>query len=349
MNTCFLIKTFCALTPILITIGLGNISVAVAQSDNTIVANVDDTAITLNEVDNSIVSKLLPLQQQIHALRRAALENLITRTILMKEAKAKSISVEELRKQLTAGAVQAKREQVEDVYAENASAFASMSEDEAKERLRLDLESQARMRNYREVLATLRQNSNVEIFLQEPRLTSVRTENAPSIGSNDAPVTIIEFSDFQCTFCKEAKGTVRQVLKTYENDVRLIFKHLPLEIHPQAFLAAQAAFCAEDQGLFWPYHDALFASEKLSPEAFNEVAIKIGLSLPKFKGCLLSDASRSAIRKDVQEARQLGIDSTPTFLINGRILRGVRAFEEFKAVIDRELRFARNTSRTNKP
>ncbi len=122
-----------------------------------------------------------------------------------------------------------------------------------------------------------------------------------------------------------------------------------MEIHAEAFAAAQAAFCAEDQGLFWPYHDALFASGALSAEAYNTMALNLGLSLPKFQACIHSEAARAAVRNDIQEARRLGINSTPTFIVNGKLLSGARGFEEFKALIDRELKSARNTSRTNKP
>ncbi len=345
-------NTLCLLASILVVMSIGatDKSSVRAQSEDTVVARVNDTSITLKEVDNSIVSRLLPLQQQIHALRRTALENLIVRAVLEGEAKKRGIAVEELRKQLTTGKIDVLQNQVEELYAENASAFAFMSVDEAKERLRLDLESQARMRNYREALAVLRQNSNTQVFLEEPRLPSFSDgDNAPSIGSNEAAVTIAEFSDFQCRYCKEAQGVIKQVLRSYGSDVRLIFKHLPLDIHAEAFGAAQAAFCAEDQGLFWPYHDALFASETLSAAAFNTMATDLGLSLPKFQACVLSEASRAAVRKDMQEARRLGIASTPTFIVNGKLLRGARGFEEFKALIERELNSARNTSRTNKP
>lgn len=347
---CLTAKTFCALAAILVGTftGLPNTTVR-AQSDDQIAAKVNDSTITLRDVDRSIVSKILPLQEQIHALRRAVLENLITRTILEGEAKKRGISVEELRKQLV-GEVHVLQSQVEERYAENASAFASMSADEAKERLRLDLESHGRMQNYREALAALRQNSDTQVFLEAPRLPAFRNEdNAPSIGSNEAAVTITEFSDFLCRYCREAQGALKQVLKSYPRDVRLIFKHLPLNIHAEAFAAAQAAFCAEDQGLFWPYHDALFASEALSAEAFKTIAVGLGLSLSKFQSCVNSPASNAAIRKDIQEARRLGIDATPTFIVNGKLVRGVKDFEEFKALIEIELKPARNTSRTKKP
>jgi protein-disulfide isomerase len=351
MNIGFLTaKVFFALASICVTSIVGSSSTTVkAQSGDIVVARVNTTTITLKEVDSSVAAAILPLQEQIYALRRAALENLITRTILASKAREKGISVEELRQQLTNGSVETKREDIDNLYAENAASFASMSADEAKERLRLDLETQARMRKYREALAILRQNSSTQVLLEEPRLPRPVELTAPSIGPPQAIVTITEFSDFKCPYCREVQATIKEILKSYSGNVRLIFKHLPLEIHADAFPAAKAAFCAEDQGKFWQYHDALFTSEALSAEALDKIAVKLGLNLSKFKACLLSESASAAVRKDIHEARQLGIHSTPTFIINGKLMRGARPFAEFKATIEHELDSARNTSRPKSP
>ena len=330
-----------ALAAFLPGLSVGEISVTVRAQTSDTVAEVNGTSITLKEVDNSVTSQLFPLKQQIYAIRKAALENLILRAILEHEAKGQGVSVEELRRKMTAGKVEVLPSQVEELYAVNASVFAAMSPDEAKERLRLDLESQARMRIYREALASLKKSSNTRVLLEEPTLPSVNSADvAPSIGSKEAPVNIVEFSDFQCRYCRESQGPIKEILKNYGSDVRVIFKHLPLDIHAEAFASAQAAFCAGEQGFFWQYHNALFASETLSPEELSRLASNLGLNLAKFKTCVLSEASRIAVRKDVQEARQLGINSTPTFIINGKLVRGAIGFEEFKTIIERELRSA---------
>ncbi len=317
-----------------------------AQTEENIVAIVNGRRITQKEVDSATVSQLLPLQQQIYALRKTALENLITRIVLENEAKKRGVSVEGLKKQLTVGSVEIPTSQVEQAYLENASAFGAMNSDEAKERIRLDLESQARMRNYREAISRLKENSSIELHLEEPKLPSINGDKAtPSMGAKEAAITITEFSDFQCPYCKKAQNTIKQVLQNYGNNVRIVFKHLPLEIHPQAFSAAQAAFCAGEQNRFWQYHDALFASENLSPETLTKIAIKLGLSTPNFKTCMESETSRTAVLNDTQEARQLGINGTPTFIINGKFVRGALGFEEFKGIIEQELKSAQINSR----
>lgn len=309
-----------------------------AQDQDKVVATVNGSRITQKQVDSSVSAQIFPLQQQIYALRVVALESLILRTILEGEAKRRNISLEELSKQLTAGPVDVSEVEVEKLYAENASVLGAMSPDEAKERLRLDLESQGRMKNYRTALLRLRSSSNVEVNLEGPKLTIRENDRAPSIGSKEAIVTIIEFSDFQCPYCRGSQEVLKRVLRTYPSEVKLIFKHLPLDIHALAFSSAQAAFCAGQQDRFWKYHDALFASEALSLEALSSVAHKQGLDLSKFNTCLKSDASRAAVLADTREAQELGIGSTPTFVINGTLVRGAIGFEEFKAIIERESR-----------
>lgn len=309
-----------------------------AQSEDKVLAVINGTKITQKQVDDTIISQVSPLEQQLYVMRKAALENLILTAILQEEAKKRRISLEELRKQLTAGKVEVSSTEVEKAYSENASVFGTMSPDEARERLRLDLESHAHMQLYRDAVSSLRASSEIEVFLDEPRLTALVNDNAPSLGSKQATITVVEFSDFQCPFCRSSQDTIKQVLRSYQKEIRLIFLHLPLEIHSEAFSAAQAAFCAGQQNAFWTFHDALFASEDFSTEALNKIASGLHLNMPVFADCIKSEAARNAILRDLNEAQRLGINSTPTFLINGRVFRGALSFQDFKAAIERELK-----------
>lgn len=324
--------------------GQAQSTTAPAQTTENAAAVVNGKSVTQGEVDNAIFAQLFPLQQQIYALRKVALDNLITRALLDEEAKRRGIAIEELKQQLIAGAVEVSTAKVDEVYAENISVFAAMSPEEARLRLRLDLESQARMQKYREALSKLKGAAQIRLLLKEPRLPSVSDMNAPSLGQSQALITIVEFSDFQCPFCRNSQSVIREVLKAYKSDVRFLFKHLPLESHSQAFTSARAAFCAGEQGAFWKYHDALFASEDLSVETLDKLASSLRLDLTKFGSCMKSERSREAVQKDLAEARRFGIDSTPTFVINGRLFRGALSFEDFKAAIDQELHRIGNNS-----
>ena len=322
--------------------------VTLAQSGGEVVAVVNGRRITREEVDSSAAAQLLPLDQQMYAIRKAALENLILRAVLESEAEKRGITVEELRRRLTDVRVEVSPGQVEREYLENAHAFGSMSPDEAREKLRLDLENQARLRRYRETLFRLKESSDIKLLLEAPRPLSVAGgEAAPSKGAPNAAVTITVFSDFQCPYCKGANDTIRELLRSFGKDVRLIFRHLPLGIHPQAFASAQAAFCAGVQGSFWQYHDALFAAESLSPETLHQMAVSLGLNVREFQSCLNSERPRAAVIKDMQEAQRLGIDGTPTFIINGKLIRGAPSLQEFRNLVERELHSAHPPTRSN--
>ncbi|MGH9844537.1 MAG: DsbA family protein [Blastocatellia bacterium] len=141
------------------------------------------------------------------------------------------------------------------------------------------------------------------------------------------------------TYCKKVNDTLKQVVQSYENNVRILYKSLPLPNHPQAFRAAQAAHCADAQGKFWQYHDLLFEhSSDLSDKALKGYVAEVNLKSKDFNACLDSEASRAAVMKDVQEARRAGVFSTPTFIINGRMLKGAKNLEDFKVVIDQALK-----------
>jgi protein-disulfide isomerase len=179
----------------------------------------------------------------------------------------------------------------------------------------------------------------VEIHLEEVRLPVTGGGAAFTRGPEGAPVTIVEFSDFQCPYCRGVQPALKQVIRDYGDHVRLVFKHLPLtDIHPRAMPAALAAFCAGEQEAFWQYHDALFASDDLSPEWLGKTAARLGLNPPRFESCLGSEKARSAVLGDAQEARRLGINGTPAFVINGKPVSGALSFDDFKGLIDRELK-----------
>ena len=238
-------------------------AVASAQTPETVVATVNSIEITQKQVDESVAAQIYPLQQQLYAIRKAALENLITTKILESEAVSRRIAIEDLRKQLTLGEVNVTRVQVEEAYKQNASFFATMSPDEARERLRLDLENQARMKHYRTGLDALRMKWTVTMNIPPPAFVSEFDDGAsPVKGATNPVVTIVEFSDFECPFCKQAQSVVGQIVESYGRTVRLVFKHLPLEGHRNSLPAARAAYCAAEQDRFWQFHDAVFAADK---------------------------------------------------------------------------------------
>jgi protein-disulfide isomerase len=181
--------------------------------------------------------------------------------------------------------------------------------------------------------------STVSADTNQVRRVDVSTDDDPSIGPADAPVTIIEFSDYQCPYCQVwYKQVYQQLLASYPDKIRFVYRDLPLPMHPEAIPAAEAANCAGEQGAYWKYHDALFNQQYgLSRTAYEQYAADLGLDANAFVACLDSHRYQSEIQADASDASRIGITGTPSFVVNGRILVGALPFSDFKAVIDEEL------------
>ncbi len=169
----------------------------------------------------------------------------------------------------------------------------------------------------------------------------VQPGNAPAKGPKNAPVTIVEWSDFQCPFCGRAQPTLKQVMEQYAGKVRLVWKNQPLPFHPNAMPAAEAAMAAYQLGgaeKFWKMHDLFFEKQnELSPAYYEQVAREVGLDVSKWKAAVESHGAQPVIQADMSAGNAVGANGTPTFFINGKKLVGAQPFESFKAMIDAEL------------
>lgn len=182
----------------------------------------------------------------------------------------------------------------------------------------------------------------VEIYIQKPSLPmfEVNVGDAPFKGGSDAKVTIVEFSDFQCPFCSKGAQVLSAIEKKYGNKVKIAFKHYPLPFHAQARVAAEASMCANEQDskLFWKMHDAMFADQsKLDKDNLMATAKKAGVKEAEFKACLEAGKYKAKVDANVAEGAAIGIKSTPTFFINGKLISGAQPLEVFSEVIDAEL------------
>ena len=175
----------------------------------------------------------------------------------------------------------------------------------------------------------------------------IPVSGAPVTGPADAPLTIVEFSDFQCPYCAAAVPQIRAVLKAYPAQVKLIFKEYPLEEHPQADLAASAAVAAQKQGKFWPMHDILFEHPNdLSRKAILSYAKQIGLDTDKLETDMDTTEVREAVERDVEDGNDANVMGTPTIFIDGQRYNGAITFEALKPLIDEELKRPRTATKT---
>ena len=170
------------------------------------------------------------------------------------------------------------------------------------------------------------------------RRYTLNTNGSPSRGNASAKITIVEFSDFQCPFCSRVTPTLEQVLESYADDVRIVFKHLPLAMHAKAPAAHAAAEAAHRQGKFWEMHDLIFASQAaMAPEKYVEYAQQIGLDVERYQRDVASDEVKKKIEADTAEAAKLDVSGTPAFFVNGRFLSGAQPYGSFEALIKEEL------------
>jgi len=167
----------------------------------------------------------------------------------------------------------------------------------------------------------------------------IPTEGSYALGPANAEITIVEFSDYQCPFCRRFhQETYQALLAAYPGKIRFVYRNLPLtEIHPEAFPAAEAAMCAGEQNSYWQYHEKLFSSENLGSETYRQYAQELGLNMDTFDQCVSTGKYQADIQKDADFAINLGVRSTPTFFINGLAVVGAQPLDVFKQVIDKEL------------
>jgi len=237
-------------------------------------------------------------------------------------------------------------EQVQAFYEANKNRIQQPLE-KIKEQITSYLQQQGQEERRQALLKELRLRYPVTVALRAPKI-EVATDGKPSLGPDSAPVTIVEFSDFQCPYCRQSQDTLKRLMAAYEGKVKLVFRDFPLRnIHPQAQKAAEAAQCAAEQQKFWPYHDKLFAAASLQPDELKKFAQELGLKLEQFTACLDSNKHAAAIDADIQAGRNVGVNATPTFFVNGYLLSGAATYERFKELVDAALEQTQSAQRTN--
>jgi len=302
-------------------------------------AVVDGTTITVDELDAWIKDELFKQQTRsgdaprTYSVRKEALERMIQARALEAEAVRRDTDVETLVAQEVEARGPVTDQEVVTFFKDNRSRMSGVSFEEVSPRIRQYLEQQ----RAEEVRAAIAERATVSIELEPPRV-EVATDG-PSIGPADAPVTIVEFSDFQCPYCQRAVPLVQQIAEKYPTEVRIVFRHLPLDaIHPQARAASEAAACAGDQDLFWEYHDRVFEGQQaLSDEDLRGYAADVGADEAQFGTCVENRERAATVEADVDAAKAIGITGTPAFVINGILLFGLQDEQVIDELIQSEL------------
>ncbi len=333
MTRLFLICASClALTT------LGWAQAAPQEKHDDPLAVVDGQPIYAHDLAGAIAQKMLQLRNQEYEVRRQALEDLIRKKLVEIEAKKRGIAPEKLLEEEADAKVSEPSDAELKGYYLAAKDQIKQPFDQVKAQLRArvqQLEIQQARRAYED---SLRANANVVVLLRPPTV-EVAFDPARVRGDPNAPITIVEFGDFECPYCRQAEATLNDLLAKYKGRVKLAFRDFPLRpIHPQAEIAAEAARCAGAQGKFWEFHDALYSDQsKLTEPDLIATAQKLDLDGKVFGSCLADAKFADQIEQDVQAGTQLGVDATPTFFINGALLQGAQPESKFEEIIDDEL------------
>ena len=322
-------------------------SAAPAQQPDRTAARVGNRTITTKELDDrwraDDPASQADATQKLYDGRRAALDAIIADMLLAEAAKKKGMTAE-------AYELEEVGKRVKPVTDAEVVAFYQANINQMQGRP-LEVMAPAINRYLTEQQrATARQGADRRAAQGRPRRARADRPAAPRRGhrgqrsrrsaARRRPVTLIEFSDFQCPFCQRVAPTLKQVRETYGDKVRIVWKDFPLtQIHPQAFKAGEAAHCAGDQGKFWEYHDRLFANQQpLQPEDLKKHATDLGLDARGVQRVSRHRRSTvSACATASPQGTRLGVNSTPTIYINGRMLSGAQPYETFVSVIDEEL------------
>ncbi|MEP6635797.1 MAG: thioredoxin domain-containing protein [Acidobacteriota bacterium] len=304
-----------------------------------VLATVGGRPITAGIIIERLKSTIYKLQYSAYDLEREALNRTINDLLLIAEANRRSVPPEEIvRTEVTEKAHVPTDAELEKFYAENKSQITG-DLNSVRSRLTEFLQEQERQRLEQAMNDRLRKGANIRLLLAEPQapVQAISVDDDPSRGDPNAPVTIVEFSDFQCPSCAAMHPILEEVLKSYGNKVRFVMRDFPLAMHANARKAAEAANAANAQGKFFEYAALLFQRQKaLDVPSLKKYATELGLDRARFDAALDNGSFAAEVRHDVEDGEIYGIDRTPTIFINGASLQTLSA-EALRALIDRAL------------
>lgn len=302
-----------------------------------VVAEVGGGTITRAQLEESASAQLGQLERQRHQILEQTLNQLVEQKLTELEAAQRGVSKEQLLQEEVQGKVTEITDQQVDAFFEENKARMRQPKEQIAGQIRQYLQQQQSGQLQGALIKQLKSKHNVKIRL-EPMRAEVSADGAPSIGPADAPVTVVLYSDFQCPFCSKVLPTLERVKQDYSSQVRLAFRQFPLAMHAQAEKAAEASLCANEQGKFWPMHDAMFQDQqKLGVDDLKAKAVALELNAEQFNGCLDAGKYADQVRAEMAAGEKAGVTGTPAMFVNGRFVSGAIPYEQIAAVIDDEL------------
>ena len=320
-----------------------------AAGGDEVVATIGGEKVTMGDLQGEAEAQLEQVEAQLSQCERqaeqnryqvldAALQGMLRERMVAAEATAAGQTPDEyLAAELESRIGEVSDAEVDAFYQENQARMPpGRAQEEIAPQIRQFLAQQKRAEAEQAFYSALEAKHQVTSTLEPPRTQVAAT--GPAKGPESAPVTIVEFSDFECPFCSRINPTLAQVRENYPDQVRIVFRQFPLDMHPNARKAAEASLCASDQDKFWEMHDAMFADQRnLGVPALKEKAERIGLDAAQFGQCLDSGEYADEVAADLRAGVEAGVNGTPAMFVNGIPLSGAVPYENLAEVIDAEL------------
>jgi protein-disulfide isomerase len=304
-----------------------------------VLAVINGVPITADDLHPMLRTQLRDLEHQAYELKRRAVDEILTYRLLTLEANRIGYTIEQLlSERVDRFVADPTPEDVDRFIEENKDDVPPIPLDELKLSVEMHLRNQRRDVLVRRLIEKLQAEYDVAVHLTPLRF-GVRADG-PVRGPETAAVTIVTFSDFQCATCAHVQPTLARLFEEYPGQIRLIFRHFPLqEVHPRAHAAAVAAVCADAQNRFWDYHDRLFRhQDELGPDDLVTHAADLGLNTASFAACVNGQSALTKVARDLEDGHQTGVTATPTFFVNGRPLLGSVPYEAFQEIVQDEVR-----------
>jgi protein-disulfide isomerase len=297
-----------------------------------VVAKFDGKEISLEQLEKSSPD-IYSARLEVYKAQKNALDDYVRNQVLEGMAKKAGTTLEDFMKKEMEGA----KKKVSDKEVE---AFLKSRNVPDTSKVPPEVKDQVRgLLHVQKLVSNATKSNQVEFYLKRPKASplEIKMDNEPTYGAKDAPITVVEFADFQCYYCGKARERINELKKIYGKKLHLVYKNFPLPMHPEARPAAEAAMCINAQGSdkFWKYYDVLFDNQKSwTKDDFKEYAKKVGADVKAFEECFDKKQFKEQIDASLQEGQKLGVNSTPSFFVNSQLVKGAQPIAEFREIID---------------